>query len=376
MSEMSSSRWLYLLPVLCGAAASSSCSSSHEEPVILSFVPEDCRGGLVELVRLPSTFTASADRPTNNLAIEGDTLFMTYAFASSQSGLPTGGGIVAVPVSGGLARVVAAAQNTSQWGTGQFWASGGQIYMQTDVSILSVPADSPTPSTVPVVLSGRLYEAYAHDAEFGYVAQGDHPKGLRVVKVPIAGGTPVVLVDEPLPNVVVGGIADAGDALLLQVRWHPEPTYDHSTLVRRVWRIPKDGTPRSDVRPDVEWSDSLTFTQWLAWDGSQILGSTIIENYVVQSRVAPTGTSAPEQLKLYGTVATRRGDEILSLQTVALRGGPTRLLVASSKGDPAGRVVVCGPEGSGTPLGIVATDSDIYASYRDDDDVVITRVVP
>jgi hypothetical protein len=76
------------------------------------------------------------------------------------------------------------------------------------------------------------------------------------------------------------------------------------------------------------------------------------------------------------SVATRRGDEILSLQTLGSRGGPTRLLVASSKGDPAGRVVVCGPEGSGTPLGIVATDSDIYASYRDDDDVVITRVVP
>ncbi len=85
-----------------------------------------------------------------------------------------------------------------------------------------------------------------------------------------------------------------------------------------------------------------------------------------------------------GTVATQRRDEVLSLQTLFTRSLTyaqdldVRLLVASSKGDPAGRVVACGaiaPYGV-TPAGIAANDTDVYVSYGDRSDTVIARVTP
>jgi len=86
-------------------------------------------------------------------------------------------------------------------------------------------------------------------------------------------------------------------------------------------------------------------------------------------------------VKLHGFVAPRRGDEILSFQTLETWGAqPTsRLLVASSKGAPAGTVVACGTEHSSVywrATGIAANDSAIYVSYQDDEDTVITRVSP
>ena len=67
----------------------------------------------------------------NNLALEGETLFMAYAFASSDSGLPTSGGIMAVPTSGAPAVLAAtpAPDTTSQWGAGSFWVAGGRLYL-------------------------------------------------------------------------------------------------------------------------------------------------------------------------------------------------------------------------------------------------------
>jgi hypothetical protein len=374
-----------LVGALCAAGALvASCSSSNEGPPFPSFVPEDCRGGLVELARFRQTFTpstATTQGTFNNLAIEGETLFMTWVFAGPPSPLPASGGIVAVPASGGDPRVIGAAENTSQWSTSSFWISGGQIYLQTGGEIHSVPVDAPTPSALPVILSSTLSAAYAHDAEFGYSAQADNLNGLRITKTPISGGAPTVLVEERPPNVALGGMADVGDAVLLQVRWHPEPTYDGNTI-KRVWRISKDGAPHSDVRPDVDWADSLSWPQWLAWDGEDILGPIMVQHYFGMARVAAAGTSPPELLKLQGGVATRRGGEILSLQMLETRSAQrttSRLLVASSKGAPAGSVVACGVETSffnAVPAGIAANDSGIYVSYRDESDAVIARVSP
>ena len=52
---------------------------------------------------------------------------MTYPFAASDSGLPSGG-IVAVPASGAPAVVAGtpAADTTSHWGAGSFWIGGGR----------------------------------------------------------------------------------------------------------------------------------------------------------------------------------------------------------------------------------------------------------
>ena len=147
-----------------------------------------------------------------------------------------------------------------------------------------------------------------------------------------------------------------------------------------MWRIPKDGTARSDARPDVHWADSLDSRQWLAWDGENILGPVTIQNYIVQARVQVAGSSPPEYLKLHGAIATRRGDEILRFQTLRTPDAQTttfRLLVASSKGAPAGSVVACGPEGTlireSEPMGIAADDNAIYVSYSDGGDMVIAR---
>jgi hypothetical protein len=225
--------------------------------------------------------------------------------------------------------------------------------------------------------------ARAHDEQFGYCAQSDDlaidtVDRVTVTQTPIAGGAPVVLVDESLPNLALGGMADAGDAVLLQLRWHPIPSYTGDTLTA-VWRIPKDGTPHSDARPDVKWSDAL-FPQWLAWDGENIFGAISAQNASEEARVPANDTSPPELVKLGPGVITRRGDEILSLQAVgapASGSDAIQLVVASSKGAPAGSVVACGGSGSIVtlvPAGIVADDSGIYASYREGNDTVVARV--
>src|SRR5262249_8390403 len=136
-----------------------------------------------------------------------------------------------------------------------------------------------------------------------------------------------------------------------------------------VWRIPKDGTPRSDVRPDVQWGNPLDASRWLAWDGTDIIGLTLVQNNLVQSRVAMTDTSAPVQTKFLGNVATPRNDEIPSFQTLNIEGvrePSSILMVASSKGAPAGTLVACGSTFVGstpTPAGIAANDSGIYVAY-------------
>jgi hypothetical protein len=376
-------RATHLVCLLAAAAAlGASCSSSNDNPVPAAFVLADCRGGLTEIARLPMTetpTTLTTSAAFNNLAIDGDTLYLTYAFASTDSGLPPSGGIVAVPVSGGPARVVGAAENTSQWGVSSFWVSGGQVHMQTGTSITSIPADAVTPAPLTFTEDSAYNSAYAHDAEFGYSALrgGD---GLTVAKTPIAGGEPTVIATEPWSNqpASLGAMADAGDAVLLNVG--PAVTGDPA----RLWRIPKDGSARSEPRPDVHWSDPVWQPMWLAWDGTDILGPVSVgpQNYLVESRVAPAGTSAPVHLKLTGTVAMRRNDEILSLQMVQIQAPEPSftLLVATTKGAPAGAVVACGPltisSSPDAPSGIAATDTDIYVAYREHSDTVLARVTP
>ena len=292
-----------------------SCSSDRD-PVFPAFVLEDCRGELVELARFKQTFSPTgwlAESSSNTLAIEGETLYLVYSFAGPSSELPASGGIVAVPVGGGPPRMVVVAENTASWAIPSFWVSGGQVHLQTGSEIRVVPADSAAPSPVPFTPPPAQWAAYTRDAELAYSAQGDVTGRLTVTKTPVAGGAPVVLVDEPLPNLVLGGMAEAGDAVLLQLRWHAEPTSSGQTSTR-VWRIPKDGSGHSDVRPDVDWADPLSSFHWLGWDGQDVIGPIEVENAAVVARVPPTGMSPPEYVKLDGVIATRRGDEILSLQ--------------------------------------------------------------
>ena len=175
-------------------------------------------------------------------------------------------------------------------------------------------------------------------------------------------------------------MADAGDAVLLQLKSLPDPTASSADEpVAQVWRIPKDGSAHTAVRPDLQWADPQPFPQWLAWDGGNVLGPIVLQNQIVQARVTPAGTSAAQQVRLWGTVATHRGDEILSLQTAGDPVNPT-LVVASSKGDPAGSVLGCGDVTSGlassAPAGIAANDDEVFVAYQAGEDTVIARVQP
>jgi len=388
-SRESSNRTVGAARLACALAAAgalgAACSSSSGAPEIAAFALADCHGGLVEIARFPQTAVPTSlttGVAFNDLALDGDTLYLIYAYASTESGLPISGGVLAVPVSGGPARVVGAADTatTSEWPGAFFWVSDGQVHLQSGTDIVSIPADAATPSALPLMFDTPYAAAYAHDAVFGYSALLDN--GLTVAKTPVAGGAPIVIATDPLTPPSLGAMADAGDALLLHAGSYGAPA--HSGEPGRLWRIPKDGTARSEPRPDVHWTDPVLEPMWLAWDGAAILGPTVVgaQNYLVQSRVAAAGTSAPVQLKLSGTIATRRNDEVLTLQTLHQNGDNiARLLVATSKGDPAGTVVACGPEinltvASGAPSGIAATDTEIYLSYRDRYDTVIARVTP
>jgi hypothetical protein len=110
------------LGLACGlwaaSALLSSCSSSaSDEPPFPAFALADCQGQgtLVPIARLVKTYAGSsltAGGTFNNLALDGDTLYTAYSFASTDSGLPTAGGVVALPASGGPVRVVGAADST------------------------------------------------------------------------------------------------------------------------------------------------------------------------------------------------------------------------------------------------------------------------
>jgi hypothetical protein len=383
-SKWASERSLWLA---AAAALVSSCSSgtASNAPAFVSIVPSDCHGSLAELARFPETFPVTGGSPqNNNLTLANGTLFVAYAFGVGVSSELTGsGGIIAVSTSTGAYRSIGAADPnvTSQWSTDSFWVSGDQILLQAGTGISSIPSDPATPSVL--VPPSMGCSAVAHDEAFAYCAQRDDLSvdtlnHMTVTKTPIAGGAPVVLVDESLPNLDLGGMADAGDAVLLQLRWHAIPESLGDTLTA-VWRIPKDGTPHSDARPDVKWADAL-FPQWLAWDGANIFGAIDAQNVLAQARVSASDSSPPELVKLWGGAVTRRGDEILSLQTVDAPDAGTdavQRVVASSKGAPAGSVVACGASGSIVtlqPAGIVADDSGIYVSYLDGHNTIVARV--
>jgi hypothetical protein len=361
----------------------SACSSSNGAPAVTTFTAAECQGGLTEIARFTKTLAplgVTTPGTANNLSLDGDTLYVTYTTAGTDSGLPLPGGIVAIAVDAAApaaGRVVAAADSaqTASWDVDSFWVSGGQIYLQAGTTIGSVPANPTTPSTLTYVSSNSSSAAYVHDADFGYSATiGGN--GVTVAKTPIAGGTATVLVSDATSSAPswLGGMADTGDAVLLQVGFG-------SSAPARVWRIPKDGSPRSDERPDIQWADPIVFPQWLGWDGTDIIGPALVQNTIVQSRVSATGTSAPVQTKLGGNIATLRNDEILSFQLMSFQAPEpsSMLLVASSKGSPAGTALAC--SGTfvgfpGTPTGIAANDRGIYVAYWTGDDLVIARVSP
>jgi len=371
---------------LLGALAAA-CSSEPAPPALPTpFAQADCRGQLVEVARFPSTSPEAVNvGMSNDLATDGATLFLAYSYSRNdalvRTGLPSGGGVIAIPPSGAPTRVVAGA-DAGEWQPGSFWVAGGQILVQTETELAVLPADAATPATVSAVRSDDPSDAYAHDAEFGYYAGPAGGAAVSVVKVPIDGGPPAVLANEPA-GVTVGGMADAGDALLLHVRWQA----DANGPAFRVLRIPKDGSPQTDVRTDIRWADPLSYPGWqVAWDGQDILGLVTFDRGIVVARVAADGTSAPTPTRLSGTMVTRRGDEILSLQLVYGSDDPSPLLVvASSQGGSAGTVLACGgaadPFQSGGigiagPVGIAATEDDVYVAYSDGVDLVVARVAP
>jgi hypothetical protein len=370
---------------LTGALAASCSSDPAPPPVPLPFAQSDCPGdGLVEIARFSETFPDVLNLGmSNDLATDGATLFLAYSFsfdnAVLSSGVSPSGGVVAVPLSGEAPHVVAAADTsqTSQWDTGSFWVGGGQIHVQTETQLTSVPVDVASPATLPFVRANGVTGAYAHDADFAYYAGHAGGPGISVVKIPIDGGPATVLATEML-GAAVGGMADAGDALLLQMAWL---SADETQTLAGIWRIPKDGSARTQVRADVVWADPRTYPRPVAWDGASLIGPVALGGRIVQARVAPDGTSAPQPLRLDGTIVTRRGDEILTLQRVYSSTKPSPMLVvASSKGNPVGRVVACGGEAGsplfGTAVGIAATDDAIYVAYGTGDDTVIARVAP
>ena len=216
---------------------------------------------------------------------------MAYAFASSDSGLPASGGIMAVPTSGAGPAVIAgtpAPDTTSQWGArkllGRRRPDSSRDRQRHPVVACRRPHTQHAAGHALVRALRRLC-ARCRVRVCGFRREFEGCDGHQD---PDRGGRATVLVDEQLPNLALGGMADTGDALLLQLRWHPEPTSTGEAFTR-VWRIPKDGTPHSDVRSDVDWADALGFPQWLAWDGNEILGPISVAHYAVTARLPAAG---------------------------------------------------------------------------------------
>ena len=277
-------------------------------------------------------------------------------------------------------RAVASASpaKTVGWSVHSFWVEGGAIFLQEGAVVTKVPPSGP--GELPLLQAGQLYAAYAHDAENGYVAHSSGT-GLKIEKTPRVGSASTPLMDEPLlKNVAIGGMADIGDALVVLVRWGGEPPASAPTMVR-LWRVPKDGSPRTELRTESQMVRPSVGFLVLAR-----LGRAGPLRFVGARLPGDAGAGGacgrrPEYLKFQGQTFTRRGQELIAVDSMrtGLDAAPARVAVVTTNG-AHGAVLACGEPATSliNPVGVAANETGIYVAYEDSPraEVVLARVAP
>jgi hypothetical protein len=351
----------------------------HHESTPASPVPKstlsdlDCAGSLVEVARVPAFGLHNGDSHVGALSVDGDTIFLAYDLSLDESLPMIGGGVLAIPRGGGTARVVLKGNADRVWG------SGGALYAQTGTSVARF--DPAAVSDAPEPAYAGLYVAYASDASFAYAAQpaGGYANPPRtksgVYRTPLAGGDPTPLYEERARQACLGGLADAGDALLVGFQNDGEPR-------GRVLRVPKDGSPASEVRPDVPWSlCGFGVKDWIAWDGADVLAHVPTpDTHVVTRARVPATAGPPVFLELDGDVYAQRAGGVVFAELAWT--SRERVVIASSD-SPRGRALACSAEHLSmfgpSLMGIAVSGDDTYIAYspsEENEETVIARVAP
>jgi len=347
--------------VIAGALAGlvvGGCSSEPALPVF--FTGADCGRELVMLGRFDVVPIGAA----SSLAVHDGRLYLAYSVPSKGGdAVPPHGGVLSLPTTADAITAAAVAPaDAASWDAGAFWVDAdGAIVVQDGDAVSRVPAGSQGAALPAALARGGPPTVYAHDDAFAYAAtvSGDR---VVVAKTPSAGGAPITLLAEAHAGAAIGAMDDFGDALLLWVGLPMRAGYS-TVSVGHLWRVPKDGSARSDVRPDIGWAapSQVASGTVLAWDGAAMIGPALVAGRSVLSRTPPD--SGPLQpLRISGSTFARRGDEIIVAGAVS--SVPPRVLVASSKGDTQA-LLACGTGTVGAlyMAGVAADDSGVYVAW-------------
>ena len=229
-------------------------------------------------------------------------------------------------------------------------ASGGRV---GSVNLTQTSASLPDlgPPGIPesdLADADSVYTAYVDSRDVG----GDQPVPARVVKTPRAGGTPTVLFEDHRSNPQTGGMADAGDAILLSIGWFESGATGGTREVVQVLRIPKAGGAATPIRPDVPFDMPLRGS-WLGWDGANVEALVLLPESVRASVPVRNGPPVAQRMPPLGAAAslsTKDGTLVLENPDGAQRIA----LMTTAGGHGEGSVLACTSVVDARPLGLAA----------------------
>jgi hypothetical protein len=346
----------------CGASTSTPPSPSPPPPV---FAASDCTGELVEIARFPGTtqFFSLGASPGGELAIAGDTLYS--ASSPSQFSPNTSQDIVAVANTGGAPRAVA-----SGWWVDHFWVQDTTLFAQQGTAVALLPITAMGVAPIPTITPDGLSPYYSSDASFAYSAVvGDSGgyEALQVNRAPLAGGPPSTLFQDSSNDYeCLGGMTDIGDALLVLATYAPY-SQNYVPMAGHLLQVPKDGSPISEVRPDVVWGTCSLSGSWISWNGTAVIAPAVVDGALVMASV-PLDGGAPTPLEggLFGAEYVQNGGETISafqVENDAVQPGVAFSPVYVDIVDGSTERFVCGEELADGIVGVATSSTGTYVAY-------------
>lgn len=376
--------WIALFGCAAGCGSGSS-SGAPASPFSKWFTDSDCpTRSLVEVARVPQ---AQFSQPgyfatwASGLSVAGGQLYFARSVPPApDAGVPDGGlpqgqnWLTAVPIGGGTPTDVAL--GPSGYSPGRFFAvQGSTIVIASGGQAASVPLAGGVVS-LPTLDFPGIPESDLLDGDFVYTAYVDWMDGstsystgaaVRVVKTPIAGGPSTVLFEQMHIATQIGGLVNAGDAILVSLGWSSTSTTSPGpgpeVFTGAVFKIAKAGGAATRLRPDVDFADPFT-SPWIGWDGKDIHGTVLLDGEEVRASVPVAGGPPVEEgIPSNGGVALQTAAATLVLQN--LWNGSSRVALMTTAG--GGSVIACSSASSGreSPVGVAADSTGTYVAYAD-----------
>jgi hypothetical protein len=204
------------------------------------------------------------------------------------------------------------------------------------------------------------------DASFAYwativlvdVGGGSVPR-LQLHRTPLAGGSASTLFQDTANYYeCLGGMTDIGDALLVLASYAPFPSGSKPSA-SHLLRVPKDGSPVSEVRPDIVWGSCGLGSSWVAWTGNALVAPVVTGMASI-----PLAGGAPTPLKgwLFDAEYVQGGGKVYT----AFQGGDLSAPAwppVVDVFDGSTEKFICGREPTTGVIGIAANATGTYVAY-------------